>query len=346
MHSTLASSAEAAHGAGPAAPLLAVRDLRTCFRTRSGVVAAVDGVTLELAKGECLGVVGESGSGKSVTFASVMGLVRRPGWIDRGSIEFDGRELVGLGEDAYRRIRGREMAMTMQDALTALNPALTVAEQIIEVLLAHDGTLPARGRARAAAARDKAISLVELVGIPAAASRLRDYPHQFSGGMRQRIMIAIALACSPRLLIADEPTTALDVTIQAQVLELIADIRARLGMSVVLITHDLGVVAEYCERVAVMYAGQVVESGPTREVIDDPRHPYTRGLLASIPRLSDLERRIHPIEGQVPSLIDMPAQCRFYSRCEQRGDACRQPVAMRRVSQAREVRCVLEQASR
>ena len=338
MHSIPASSAD-----GRIAPLLAVRDLRTCFKTRSGVVAAVDGVSLEVAQGECLGVVGESGSGKSVTFASVMGLVRQPGWIDRGSIVFNGRELVGLDEPDYRALRGRDLAMTMQDALTALNPALTVGEQIAEVLLLHDETLPRRGGARHAAARDKAIEMIRLVGIPAAETRLADYPHQFSGGMRQRIMIAIALACRPRLLIADEPTTALDVTIQAQVLELIADMRARLGMSVVLITHDLGVVAEFCERVAVMYAGQVVEQGPTREVIDDPRHPYTRGLLASIPRLSALDQRIKPIEGQVPALSDLPPQCRFYSRCEFRRDACRQPIDMRDVTAQRLVRCVLQE---
>ena len=337
MPSTPASSAEAA-------PLLAVRDLRTCFRTRSGVVAAVDGVSLEVAPGECLGVVGESGSGKSVTFASVMGLVRQPGWIDRGSIVFSGRELVGLAEPAYRALRGRDLAMTMQDALTALNPALTVGEQIAEVLLLHDERLPRGGRARRAAARERAVEMMQRVGIPAAARRLADYPHQFSGGMRQRIMIAIALACRPRLLIADEPTTALDVTIQAQVLELIADMRSQLGMSVVLITHDLGVVAEYCERVAVMYAGQVVEQGPTRAVIDAPRHPYTQGLLASIPRLSALERRIRPIEGQVPSLAGLPPQCRFYSRCERRHDDCRRPIEMRAVAPHRAVRCVLPEA--
>ncbi|MGE5339417.1 MAG: ABC transporter ATP-binding protein [Gemmatimonadota bacterium] len=343
MHSIRASSAESG-AAATAGPLLAVRDLRTCFRTRSGVVAAVDGVSLEVATGECLGVVGESGSGKSVTFASVMGLVRQPGWIDRGSIVFAGRELIGLGEQSYRDLRGGDIAMTMQDALTALNPALTVGEQIAEVLLVHDHGLPKGRRARAAAVRDKCVEMMGLVGIPGPEGRLHDYPHQFSGGMRQRIMIAIALACRPRLLIADEPTTALDVTIQAQVLELIADMRQKLGMSVVLITHDLGVVAEHCERVAVMYAGQVVEVGPTSEVIGNPRHPYTRGLLDSIPKLSQLDRRIRPIEGQVPSLIDLPPQCRFYSRCEQRSEACRVPIGMRRVSDRRAVRCVLQES--
>jgi oligopeptide/dipeptide ABC transporter ATP-binding protein len=336
MPSIPASSAEAARAVPP---LLAVRDLRTCFATRSGVVAAVDGVSLDVAPGECLGVVGESGSGKSVTFASVMGLVRKPGWIDRGAIVFDGRDLVGLREDAYRELRGSAIAMTMQDAATALNPAFTVGNQLGEVLLAHDRTLPAGCRARKAAVRAKAVEMMRLVGIPAAETRLDEYPHQFSGGMRQRIMIAIALACRPRLLIADEPTTALDVTIQAQVLELIADMRERLGMSVVLITHDLGVVAEYCERVAVMYAGQVVETGPTRQVIDYPKHPYTRGLLDSIPKLSDLDHRIHPIDGQVPNLIDLPPQCRFYSRCERRAEACKAIIDMRAAG-GRAVRCI------
>jgi oligopeptide/dipeptide ABC transporter ATP-binding protein len=324
----------------PAAPILAVRDLRTRFHTRGGVVTAVDGVSLEVAEGECLGVVGESGSGKSVTFASVMGLVKRPGRIDGGSIRFQGRELVDLDAGAYRALRGRDIAMTMQDALTALNPAYTVGDQITEVLLAHDEGLSGSRRARRRQARDKALEMMRLVGIPSPERRLSDYPHQFSGGMRQRIMIAIALACRPRLLIADEPTTALDVTIQAQVLELIADIRARLGMSVVLITHDLGVVAEYCDRVVVMYAGQVVESGPTRAVIDAPLHPYTRGLLGSIPRLADLDARIRPIEGTVPELIDLPPQCRFRDRCGLATEACSAEIPMRAFPGGREVRCI------
>jgi oligopeptide/dipeptide ABC transporter ATP-binding protein len=322
-------------------PILAIRDLKTCFHTRGGVVTAVDGVSLEVASGECLGVVGESGSGKSVTFASVMGLVKLPGRIDAGSIRFQGRELVGLPAAAYRRLRGRDIAMTMQDALTALNPAYTVGDQITEVLLAHDEGLTGSRRARARQARDKALEMMQLVGIPSPERRLGDYPHQFSGGMRQRIMIAIALACRPKLLIADEPTTALDVTIQAQVLELIADIRARLGMSVVLITHDLGVVAEYCDRVVVMYAGQVVESGPTRAVIEDPLHPYTQGLLASIPRLSNLDERIRPIEGSVPELIDLPAQCRFRDRCGRAVAACSAQIPMRAFPGGRQARCIV-----
>ncbi|MCG8544717.1 MAG: ABC transporter ATP-binding protein [Alphaproteobacteria bacterium] len=321
-----------------------MRDLVTRFATRSGTVTAVDGVSLSVGAGECLGVVGESGSGKSVTFASVMGLIRQPGWIDGGSILFEQRDLVGLPEPAYRALRGKEIAMTMQDALTALNPALTVGSQIIEVILAHAEQPASRDRNRRRAARDRAVEMMRLVGIPSPETRLADYPHQFSGGMRQRMMIAIALACRPKLLIADEPTTALDVTIQAQVLELIADIRRELGMSVVLITHDLGVVAEYCDRIAVMYAGQVVESGRTADVIGAPAHPYTQGLLQSIPRLSRLDEPIHPIEGQVPELIDLPQGCRFRSRCAFAVDACAAFQPMRALEGGRAVRCRLVEA--
>jgi oligopeptide/dipeptide ABC transporter ATP-binding protein len=314
-------------------PLLAIEDLRVAFQTRQGLVRAVDGVSLAVRPGECLGIVGESGSGKSVTFASVMGLIRAPGRIESGRIRFQGRELVGLDAQSYRRLRGREVAMTLQDAQTSLNPALTVGTQIMEVLLAHGDDH--------ATARARAVEMMTMVGIPAAERRLGDYPHQFSGGMRQRMMIAIALSCRPKLLIADEPTTALDVTIQAQVLELIASIRARLGMSVVLITHDLGVVSEYCDRVAVMYAGQIVEAGPTAQVIGDARHPYTAGLLRSVPVLSDLDRPIRPIEGQVPELIDMPPGCRFMPRCPSAQEACANTVKMRGFAEGRAARCVL-----
>jgi peptide/nickel transport system ATP-binding protein/oligopeptide transport system ATP-binding protein len=326
--------------------LLEVEGLRTVFDTRDGTVCAVDGVDVQVRRGECLGVVGESGSGKSVTFGSVMGLVRSPGRIDTGRIVFEGIDLRALGPRQMRAIRGRDIAMTMQDALTALNPALTIGEQIAEVLEAHDEDLPGRGRGRARAIRERSVEMLGLVGIPSAAERLRQYPHEFSGGMRQRIMIAIALASRPKLLIADEPTTALDVTIQAQVLELISDIRARLGMSVVLITHDLGVVAEHCDRVMVMYAGQVVEEGPTREVITAPKHPYTRGLLGSIPRLALRGQRIRPIEGQVPDLIDLPPQCRFYSRCPERGPECLKPIPMYDAGPRRRARCIrIEEAA-
>jgi oligopeptide/dipeptide ABC transporter ATP-binding protein len=324
-----------------AEPLLAIRDLRTCFPTRAGLVVAVDGVSLDVRAGECLGVVGESGSGKSVTFASVMGLVRKPAYIASGSIRFGGRDLAALPQPELRRLRGREIAMTMQDALTALNPALTVEEQIVEVLLAHDdGPGGGPGLRRRAAARQRALEMLRLVGIPAPERRIRDYPHQFSGGMRQRIMIAIALACRPRLLIADEPTTALDVTIQAQVLELIGELRRELGMSVVLITHDLGVVAEQSDRIAVMYAGQVVETGPTRVLLEHPLHPYTAGLLGSIPRLGDLDAPIRPIEGQVPDLAHIGMGCRFQGRCPRAVAACAQPVAMRAAGPDRTVRCI------
>jgi oligopeptide/dipeptide ABC transporter ATP-binding protein len=320
--------------------LLEVTNLRTEFNARAGLVRAVDGVSLRVSRGECLGVVGESGSGKSVTFSSVMGLVRPPGRVTQGTIFFDGRDLRDLSPDEMRAIRGRDIAMTMQDALTALNPALTVGEQLAEVLEAHDETLPGSRLARRAAIRERSVEMLGLVGIPSPEMRLRQYPHEFSGGMRQRIMIAIALACRPKLLIADEPTTALDVTIQAQVLELITDIRERLGMAVVLITHDLGVVAEHCDRVMVMYAGQVVEEGPTDQVIGRPRHPYTRGLLASIPRPALRGQPLTPITGQVPDLVGLPPQCRFHSRCRFARPECLVEVPMQDAGPGRRARCL------
>jgi oligopeptide/dipeptide ABC transporter ATP-binding protein len=319
-------------------PLLRIRDLRVTFATRNGVVRAIDGVSLDVAQGECLGVVGESGSGKSVTFLAVMGLIRGQGRIESGSIRFAGRELVSLDPAAYRVLRGREIAITLQDALTSLNPALRVGTQIEEVLLAH-AELPPRNRSRAA--RERAVEMLRHVGIPAPERRLSEYPHQFSGGMRQRIMIAIALCCRPRLLIADEPTTALDVTIQAQVLELIGAMRQELGMSVVLITHDLAVVAEYCDRLAVMYAGQIVEQGPTADVIRAPAHPYTSGLLDSIPRLDRPAQVLQPIDGQVPDPGEFSTFCRFLPRCRLASAACKQPITMRALVGEREARCVL-----
>ncbi|MBB6261930.1 oligopeptide/dipeptide ABC transporter ATP-binding protein [Paenochrobactrum gallinarii] len=321
--------------------LLKVRDLRTVFHTRAGAVCAVDGVSFDVKPGECLGVVGESGSGKSVTFSSVMGLIRSPGIIENGNIHFEGRDLRQLSLNELRNLRGRDIAMTMQDALTALNPSLTVGEQIAETIIAHDDTLPGGYFRRRQAVRERSIEMLQLVGIASPEKRLKQYPHEFSGGMRQRLMIAIALSCRPKLLIADEPTTALDVTIQAQVLELIADIRAQLGMSVVLITHDLGVVSEHCDRVVVMYAGQIIETGPTRELIRNPQHPYTQGLLASLPKLSMRGQSIQPIQGQVPDLINLPPQCRFYSRCTQRIADCQQIIDIRSMTPGREVRCIL-----
>jgi oligopeptide/dipeptide ABC transporter ATP-binding protein len=315
--------------------LLAIRGLRTTFPTRHGLVRAVDGVDLEVRPGECLGVVGESGSGKSVTFLSVLGLVRPPGRVEAEAITFLGRDLHRLAPAEIRAIRGRDIAVTMQDALTALNPAFTVETQIVETIEAHEPGI-ARDEARR-----RAIEMLRLVGIPDAERRLAAYPHQFSGGMRQRVMVAIALACRPKLLIADEPTTALDVTIQSQVLDLIDDMRAELGMSVVLITHDLGIVAERCDRVAVMYAGQVVETGPTAAVVGDPRHPYTQGLLRSMPRLSHLDEPLVPIDGQVPDPTRLSENCRFLPRCPNAIEDCRRPIALRPIGPDRAARCIL-----
>lgn len=330
----------------PEPPILSLRGLSTSFSTHDGVVKAVQDVDLDVMRGECLGIVGESGSGKSVTFSSVMGLIKPPGKIAAGSVLFDGIDLTKLDQSAMRALRGKRIAMTMQDALTALNPSMTVETQLCEVILAHDTDVSALPRhQREKQARARAVEMMALVGIPSPHLRLREYPHQFSGGMRQRIMIAIALACKPQLLIADEPTTALDVTIQAQVLELIAALRSSLGMTVVLITHDLGVVAEQCDRVVVMYAGQVMETGPTAQVIAHPRHPYTRGLLASMPRLDDPSAPIRPIQGMVPSLINFPAQCRFYSRCDLRQDACLADIPVRRHPDGRTTRCLFAETT-
>ncbi len=322
--------------------VLSITDLSTWFYTREGIVRSVDGVSLSVLKGECLGVVGESGSGKSVTFASVLGLIKKPGKIVQGSIVFEGIDLTRLSPQQLREYRGKKIAMTMQDALTALNPSLTVGEQVCEVIETHDDTVRHLPRKqRRASAREKAIEMMRLVGLPTPEKRLGDYPHQFSGGMRQRIMIAIALACKPSLLIADEPTTALDVTIQAQVLELISDLRRALEMSVVLITHDLGVVAERCERIVVMYAGHIMEAGSTEDIITRPLHPYTKGLLASMPDIDNFAAKVKPIEGTVPSLIDFPDQCRFYSRCKVRQSECLSEIPNRTFPNGRVVRCLV-----
>ncbi len=311
--------------------LLEVRGLRTVFPTRRGPLAACDGVGFEIAAGEALGVVGESGSGKSVTFLSVLGLVRPPGRIEAGEIRFAGSDLRRLPPGELRALRGRMIALAMQDALSALNPALTVGTQLVETLRAHG--MPGDHRA-------EAVRLLTRVGIPDAANRLADYPHRFSGGMRQRVMIAISLAARPKLLVADEPTTALDVTIRAQVLDLLDELRAEQGLAVAMITHDLAVVAERCPRVMVMYAGQVVEAGPTAEVIAAPRHPYSRGLMESLPRLEDPDRPLHPIPGQVPDLAAVDAGCRFRNRCSLAIAACAQPVALAPAGEARLSRCI------
>jgi oligopeptide transport system ATP-binding protein len=291
-------------------PLLQVKDLHTYFYTREGVVKAVNGVSFDLKEGETLGIVGESGSGKSVTALSVMGLVASPpGRIVGGEILYQGRNLLKADKQEIRSIRGKEISMIFQDPMTSLNPVLTISKQIGEMLRLHMGM-------DKKAARERTIELLKMVGIPSAEQRLDSYPHQFSGGMRQRVMIALALSCNPRLLIADEPTTALDVTIQAQILDLIKRLKNDLGMAVIFITHDLGVVAGLCDRVMVMYGGRIMEQAPTRTLYGDPRHPYTLGLLRSVPRLDEEKKeRLTPIPGMPPDLIHAPPGCPFYPRC-------------------------------
>ncbi|MDP8943367.1 MAG: ABC transporter ATP-binding protein, partial [Actinomycetota bacterium] len=290
-------------------PLLEIEDLRVRFATDDGVVKAVDGVSLALEPGRSLGVVGESGAGKSVLMLAVMGLVRAPGALVSGAVRFRGRDLLACPEDELRELRGDELAMVFQDPLSSLHPLHRVGAQVAEAVLAHREVTPAAARARA-------VELLRLVGIPDARARADAYPHELSGGMRQRVMIAMALANDPKLLIADEPTTALDVTVQAQILELIARLREELGLALVLVTHDLGVVAEMADEVAVMYAGRVVEAGPREAIFAAPEHPYTWGLLRSVPRL-DRPRgeALSPIPGRPPSPIDRPPGCSFHPRC-------------------------------
>jgi oligopeptide transport system ATP-binding protein len=297
--------------------LLAVDDLRTQFFTREGAVHAVDGISFSIDKGGTLGIVGESGCGKSVTALSIMGLLPKPpAKIVSGSIEFDGRDLTKLSEKQLEDVRGREIAMIFQDPMTSLNPTLKIGTQITEVLDRHFDMSKDDARRRA-------IELLEEVRIPRAAERLSDYPHRFSGGMRQRVMIAIALACNPKLLIADEPTTALDVTVQAQVLDLLEDLRQSHEMALILITHDMGVVAEVADSVAVMYAGQIVEQASGVDLFDRPEHPYTEALLGSLPELEGenvREGRLVAIPGRPPDLIDPPSACRFAARCPYASD--------------------------
>jgi peptide/nickel transport system ATP-binding protein len=299
--------------------LLEVDDLRTHFFTRDGVVRAVDGVSFGIAPGETLALVGESGCGKSVTSLSVMRLIASPGRVVSGSIRFDGRDLLGLSEPAMRKVRGNEISMIFQEPMTSLNPVLTIGRQIAEALVLHRGM--ARGEAN-----ERAIEMLRLVHIPEAARRAAEYPHQMSGGMRQRVMIAMALACGPKLLIADEPTTALDVTIQAQILDLMRELQAKTGTAILLITHDLGVVAEMAQRVVVMYAGRKVEEASVEQLFARPRHPYTRGLMNSMPRLGSghgARKRLQEIGGMVPSLREPIAGCAFADRCAYAVDRCR-----------------------
>lgn len=295
--------------AGGAGHLLEVEDLHVEFRTHRGVVRAVNGISYTLDKCETLAILGESGSGKSVSAQAVMGIIDSPpGFVTQGAVRFQGRDLLRVQERERRAIRGQRIAMVFQDALTALNPVFPVGWQIGEMFRVH------RGASRREARR-KAIELMERVRIPSAAQRVSDYPHQFSGGMRQRVMIAMALALDPDILIADEPTTALDVTVQAQVMELLAELQAETGMGLILITHDLGVVAGVADRVAVMYAGRIVETGPVRAIYHNPAHPYTQGLMASIPRLDQKGGRLNPISGSPPNLMRIPSGCPFHPRC-------------------------------
>lgn len=319
--------------------LLEVEDLVTEFETDEGIVRAADNVSLRVEQGETLGVVGESGSGKSVTAKSIMRLVESPGVISNGEIKFKGEDLLDKTESQMEGIRGNEIGMIFQDAMDSLNPVLTVGDQIAETLRTHNtiegegigwlersllgNFLPQRStEVQYPAAWQQSVDLMDAVGIPDPAQRVREYPHQFSGGMRQRAMIAMAIACRPDLLIADEPTTALDVTIQAQILNLIQDLQDEIEMGVLLITHDIGVVIETCDRVAVMYAGEIVEKGTVEEVFENPQHPYTRGLIRSIPEVEGVHGRLDPVEGQVPDLIDMPDACYYAPRCDHAHEAC------------------------
>src|SRR2546429_3452029 len=298
-------------------PLLQVEGLRTYFYARGGVMRAVEGVDLAVEQGRALGVVGESGCGKPVPSLSIMRLVDPPGRIEPGSrILFEGRDLAVADEDELREVRGNEISMIFQEPMTSLNPVYTVGDQIAEAVRLHQG-LGQR------AALERAVEMLKLVGIPSPERRIKDYPHQMSGGMRQRVMIAMALCCDPKLLIADEPTTALDVTIQAQILELMKELRDRLGMAIMLITHDLGVVAEMADEVAVMYAGRVVEQGPVQAIFNSPQHPYTEALLQSIPMLGMTQAEpLRVIRGMVPSPMSWPVGCRFATRCDYAFDRC------------------------
>jgi oligopeptide transport system ATP-binding protein len=299
------------------ADLLEVRGLKTYLTTSLGLVKAVDGVSFDVKEGETVALVGESGCGKTMTALSIMRLIPRPqASIVGGEIRFQGRDLLKLGEEEMRRVRGAEIAMIFQEPMTSLNPVLTIERQLTETLEAH-------GSISKAAARGRALELLHLVGIPDPAQRLSEYPHQFSGGMRQRVMIAIALSCRPKLILADEPTTALDVTIQAQLLELMRGLSRQFGVALVIITHNLGVVARYADRVNVMYAGKIIESGAAAEIYRNPRHPYTIGLLRSVPRLDQPRKsKLEPIDGQPPDLWNLPPGCSFAPRCKFVIDKC------------------------
>lgn len=316
-------------------PLLRIEGLRTVFRSMAGDIPAVDGVDIEVPKGRTLGIVGESGCGKSVLSLSVMRLVARPGRIAAGRIMFDGRDLLALDEASMRGMRGADLAMIFQEPLTSLNPVHKIGFQITEAMRAHDP------KASAQVLKARAIAALKRVRIPAPERRFDEYPHQLSGGMRQRVMIAMALSCQPKLLIADEPTTALDVTIQAQILDLLRELQAEFGMSIILITHDLGVIAEMADEVAVMYAGRIVERASASRLFEDPQHPYTIGLLGSVPRLDEERETLLAIEGSVPPPFALPAGCRFHPRCPFAEDACTKEVpALKSIQPSHAVACL------
>ena len=314
--------------------LLEVENLQTEFRVKRGTVKAVNNVSFGVEKGEILAIVGESGSGKSVTSLSVMGLIREPGKVTGGKIVFDGENLVGKSNKEMNSIRGDKISMIFQEPMTSLNPVYKIGDQIMESILIHTDLSKAE-------ARETAIKMLDLVGIPSPEQRMEDYPHQMSGGMRQRVMIAMALSCNPQLLIADEPTTALDVTIQAQILELIDKLRNKIGMAVLLITHDLGVVAETADRVVVMYCGKIVEQADVKDIFTDPLHPYTKGLLASIPRLEEDRDRLYMIKGMVPDPTELPKGCSFADRCENCMEKCKEHMPALVDVGGRKVRCFL-----
>ncbi|WP_420564732.1 ABC transporter ATP-binding protein [Thalassobaculum sp.] len=322
--------------------LLDIRGLKTHFATDDGMVRAVDGVDVSIDRGETVGIVGESGCGKTVTAMTVLKLIAMPpGKIVEGEILWRGRDIVPLDADEMRKIRSKEIGIIFQEPMTSLNPVYTVGEQIAEVVRLHQGL----GKREA---KDRAIEMLRLVNIPTPERRVDDYPHQFSGGMRQRVMIAMALSCNPQLLIADEPTTALDVTIQAQILDLLAEMRERVGMAIMLITHDMGVVAETTHRVVVMYAGRVVEEATTAQLFADPKHPYTQGLIRSIPRIdmvAERKERLEAIGGVVPSLLHPPPGCRFAARCKFATPVCTEEVPpLREIAPGHKVACVLYDA--
>lgn len=297
--------------------ILKVKDLRTYFYTDAGVVKAVDGINFDLHKGEVLGIVGESGSGKSVTNLSIINLVSHPGKIVDGEVVFHDKNLLKLSDKEIRKIRGNKISMIFQDPMTSLNPYLRISTQMIENIRLHQGL-------DKKAAKAKAIEMLKLAGIPAAEERIDCYPHQFSGGMRQRVMIAMGLSCNPEILIADEPTSALDVTIQAQIIDLMKDLTHKLGTAVIMITHSLGVVAGMCDRVNVMYAGRTVESATNTDLFKEPKHPYTQGLINSVPRLDrELEDKLYSIPGVPPNVVDLPPCCPFYPRCSKAMDVCK-----------------------